>query len=402
MSAELSNKALHLPSLSISGFRGIRALSIPHLGRVTLFVGKNSVGKTTLLDAVRVYAARGRYAVLADILRQRDELTDTVDKDGDEMLAPNGEALFHGWHSSPDTPIAIGLEGETSLLCIRVVPISKRNMHRWRRAIPESFLDDDMKELKVEFQGAKQEMPIGNLESRTPFRFTPRMWRNYQTQRQPRLIDLGRGRPLIPRIWRNDETQLPAEILCESLGPSLLTNADVARFWDKVALTDDETQAVEALHLLFGDTVERVAVIGDDRRTRPYGRRAVVKLKGQERPVPLKSLGEGAVRLFGVAVALANSQGGFLVIDEAENGIHYSVQRDFWHMVLKTAYANNVQVVATTHSWDCAAGFAQAAADVEDVKGVLIRLEGEGDQLRAVEYSEDALKAATEQGIEVR
>ena len=389
MSAEPSNKALHLPSLSIKGFRGIKELSIPSLGRVTLFVGKNGVGKTTLLDAVRVFAARGRYSVLADILRQHDELTDAIDEDGDEMFVPNWEALFHGWHSSPDEPISIGLvglEGETSPLCIRTVPISKRNLAQFlddEKIIPEYFLDDDVKAIQIEFQGAKQEMPIGNLGVRIPFRF-------------------------MRRIWRNDETQLLSEILCESLGPSLLSNADVARFWDKVALTEDETRALEALNLLFGD-IDRAAVVGTSKETPlpfpPYGRhgrRAVVKLKGQERPVPLKSLGDGAVRLFGVALALANSQGGFLVIDEAENGIHYLMQRDFWRMVLKTAYANNVQVLATTHSWDCAAGFAQAAVDVEEVKGMLIRLEEDGDQMRVVEYSEDALKIAAERGIEVR
>ncbi len=90
------------------------------------------------------------------------------------------------------------------------------------------------------------------------------------------------------------------------------------------------------------------------------------------------------------------------MIDEAENGIHHSVQHDFWKMVLKTAHENNVQVLATTHSWDCAAGFAYAATDVGEVEGVLIRLEGEGGQVRAIEYSEDDLRIAAEQGIEVR
>lgn len=50
---------LHLPDLSISGFRGIEQLSIGRLGRVTLLAGRNGVGKTTVLDAVRVPCGAG-------------------------------------------------------------------------------------------------------------------------------------------------------------------------------------------------------------------------------------------------------------------------------------------------------------------------------------------------------
>lgn len=57
---------LFLPHLSIRGFRGITELVIPRLGRVTLLAGKNSVGKTTVLDAVRVYAAREVVGILMD------------------------------------------------------------------------------------------------------------------------------------------------------------------------------------------------------------------------------------------------------------------------------------------------------------------------------------------------
>ena len=61
MSEGSPSNHLHLPSLSIKGFRGIDDLSISRLGRVTLLAGKNGVGKTTVLEACRVYAARGRY-----------------------------------------------------------------------------------------------------------------------------------------------------------------------------------------------------------------------------------------------------------------------------------------------------------------------------------------------------
>ena len=255
-------------------------------------------------------------------------------------------------------------------------PPSEEAAERLRDLIPEHFSDDDVKSLKIKFRDTNQEIPMLNSLP------VPRFRR--------------------PGAW-NEESQLPPEIRCESLGPSLLDNARLARLWDKVALTDDETRAVQALKLIYSDKVDRVAVIGDDTGSRlSHGRRTVVKIKGQDRPVPLKSLGDGAVRLFGVALALANSQGGFLVFDEAENGIHYSVQRDFWKMVLKTAHENNVQVFATTHGWDCVAGFAQAVTDVDEVEGMLIRLEREGSRIRAVEYSEADLKIAAEQGIEVR
>ena len=118
--------------------------------------------------------------------------------------------------------------------------------------------------------------------------------------------------------------------------------------------------------------------------------------------MPLRSLGDGALRLFAVALGLGVSRDGFLLIDEAENGIHYSVERDYWRMVLQTAHENNVQVVATTHSWDCIRGFAQAATDLNDVDGVLVRLDRQAETLHAVEYSEEELQIAAEQGIEVR
>ena len=71
-------------------------------------------------------------------------------------------------------------------------------------------------------------------------------------------------------------------------------------------------------------------------------------------------------------------------------------------MVLQTAERNNVQVLATTHSSDCIVGFTKAANELEEVEGVLYRIQRNGEQLRAVEYSEETLRAAAKHGIEVR
>ena len=364
---------LHLPNLTIRRFRGIRDLSIERLGRVTLIAGKNGVGKTTVLDAVRTYAARGQVAALSSILNAREELAITAGEDSKEAVEPDWEALFYGRQSSPHSGIVVGPTGSDQYLSIKVTPLNMDEVATWRTVLSVQYLEEEARMLRVTFAGGEQATPL--FASKTPW------------------LHLATG--------TESKSELPPSTRCESLGPSVLDGANLGRLWDKVALTDHESHAVQALRLVFGDAVKRAAVIGHVLDVR-NGRRAVVRIADQERPVPLRSLGDGAVRLFGVALALANSQGGFLLIDEAENGIHHTIQRDFWRMVLLTAQENNVQVFATTHSWDCAAGFAQAAVEAEGVEGALVRLDSDGENIRAVEYSERQLHVAAEQGIEVR
>ena len=99
---------LHLHSLSITGFRGIDELSIPRLGRVTLLAGKNSIGKTTVLEAIRIYAARGRYSALSGLLVDHEEMSTMVDEDDANSLERNLAALFYGREISVGARISIG------------------------------------------------------------------------------------------------------------------------------------------------------------------------------------------------------------------------------------------------------------------------------------------------------
>ena len=358
---------LHLSELSINEFRGIDRLSIPRLGRVTLLAGINSVGKTTVLDAVRVYAARGRYSVLSELLRDRQEVTDITDEDGDRRLALDWMSLFHRRNPSKRAEISIGPKDMEERLKISVIDD------------PQEAISPDLADsigVKVTFR--KYEKSLLDLSYAGSYRHT-------------------RSR----RITNEDEP--PPAITCEYLGPGMLSERHTSRLWDSVALTEDETHVQAALNLVIGSDVAGIAMVGDNAsRTVRDVRRVIVRLERHDRPVPLKSLGDGAVRLFGVALALANSRGGFLLIDEAENGIHHTVQHDLWKMILRTAHTNDVQVLATTHSWDCVRGFAYAVSEYKDAAGVLIRLDRDDRGLRAVEYSEEDLKIAADQGIEVR
>ena len=337
---------------------------------MTLVAGKNGSGKTTLLEAVQVYAARGRYAILNGLLRNREEVLEESTEDGVTRPETDWGALFYGRSIPIGVRISIGPNDPFLQVSIEVI---SGQAEQFGFYASERYFDEEMTWFRVEFQGKKFELPT-----------IP-----------PRLLRLTHRRP---------EAELPPSVDCNLLGPGLPDNAELAGFWDNVALTDDEDLAVAALDQVTNEVVERVAVIGQGRRSTrlDHGRRVMAKIAGRNAPIPLKSLGDGATRFFALALTLANSRDGFLVIDEAENGIHHSMQRALWKMVLQTALNNNVQVLAVTHSWDCVRGFAQAAMELEDVDGALVRLERKGDETRAIEYSEQELQVVAEQGIEVR
>jgi AAA15 family ATPase/GTPase len=113
-------------------------------------------------------------------------------------------------------------------------------------------------------------------------------------------------------------------------------------------------------------------------------------------------MGDGMNRMLNLILALVNAQNGMLLVDEVENGIHYSIQPDLWRLVFHTAQRLNVQVFATTHSLDCVHAFQQAAAENVDEEGVLIRLQHRKGEVEAVLFDEDKLGLATREQIEVR
>ena len=353
------DQSLHLPSLVIKNFRGIDELTIPRLGRVTLLAGKNGVGKTTVLDAVRIWADRGLTNRIDTILVARGDAFTTTAGDKTNVV-PDRLALFTKRERSKDVLITIGPAADAgATLGIRQIP------------------------------------PPWDPDALDPSRAADR--NRIELERQFGEFDA------VAYLALSLSASLPEAIACIILGPNGPTDRIVEQYWSEVALTSQEDRALDALNLITAAEVERVAALGPPVGGGPIQpRRMMVKVKGVDYQVPLRTLGDGAMRTYAVALALAKSSGGFLLIDEAENGIHHSIQPKFWNMVLQTAQRNNVQVIATTHSWDCVKGFAQAANELEDVEGLLVRIERVPIGLRAITYDESRLKTVARSGIEVR
>ena len=370
---------LLLNALEIHEFRAYEHLLIDRFGRVNLIVGKNNVGKSTFLEALWLYTQRARPSVLVELLRSRDELSRYV-RHSEEGTIDSKERiwdikhLFYGHVDvrDIDKSIIIGpidTPDETLSLSIRWY-VSEPDKEG---GIQRRLVDDPSKRPEAE------PFIVGQIGTTT-----------LRLYRLDRVMDR-----LYGPIASSDIETIP----CRFIKANGLSAEDIAQLWDNVALTDWEETVVAALHIIAPE-VRRISFLGSQEKF--SNRIPVVRIQGFAEPISLRSMGEGMNRLLGVILALVNARKGILLIDEIESGLHYTVQTDIWRMIFKIAHQLDVQVFATTHSWDCIEAFQKAA--VEDIKneGLVIRLERKDAGIGATLFNEHQLTVATREQIEVR
>ena len=73
----------------------------------------------------------------------------------------------------------------------------------------------------------------------------------------------------------------------------------------------------------------------------------------QQTRVPIAGFGDGLHRALLLACALVRCRKGVLLIDEIDDGLHYSLLPKLWRFLVEGARELDVQVFATTHSKDC-------------------------------------------------
>ena len=358
--------SLLLPNLAIKGFRGIKSLRIPKLGRATLLTGKNGVGKTTVLEAARLWAARGSSQPIIDMLSNRGEITVNVDGQIEQRNAAFIFDMFWGRDPAENEEFSLG-------------PYNEKNNRKLQ--------------FRLESKNIQIFSVTHNINRRTTFtnvvavetefagRTATTVWTPNPTRSES----------------KHQEEKIPEGLRCEYLGPAALERKTLVEFRDKVALTDDEDLVISVMNEALNLGINKIATIGEGNNLQ-----LLAKIEGMGSRVPLGSLGEGATRVFSIILALASCKNGLLLIDDVGNGIHYSIQEKLWRTICQTAQDYNVQVIATTHSYDCIVGFAGAVQKNEIVEGIVVRIEDVEGGLGAVTMDKLDLSVLTRHGMEIR
>ena len=178
---------------------------------------------------------------------------------------------------------------------------------------------------------------------------------------------------------------------------SIHPEKELAEAWDKIRIQKKNQLLKNALQIIDKN-------IDDVFYT--TNQVTMVSVAGEEEARSIKSMGEGMSRLLQIFLYAYQAKGGYLMIDEFENGLHYSIQEEVWEKLFKLAKELDIQVFATTHSEDTIKAFCKVALK-SDEEGRLIALgrspapEDKG-RIVAVSYDEKEIAVISRTGMEVR
>jgi len=383
-----------LDSLKIQNYKALKGLDIDRLGRFNLIVGKNNSGKSTVLESIRILAAQGNPELIDDIIRSHDDeilaqsKKDFTGEDNDRLNIYEG--LFTNRVFPVDgSSIFIGLCNKEKYIEIRHV-----------------FFKDEITETKagsgdITTSRTRKIFDLLNETIDHNFEQTIQIISSENKERPLYLdrfddINFRRRSIIFDRTGVIPVSFIPTQFLSMDL---------LADLWDKTILTDYFVNVKKFLNLISSD-LEDVAFIKVKRsRYKDFERTGIIKLKNQANPIPLNSMGDGILRILQLVLGIQPAAGGILLIDEFENGLHFSVQEKLWELIFELAKTLNIQVFATTHSWDCIEAFTHAAETKQD-DAVLVKIsEGIGEKKNTIissVYEKEDMLRLTQADVEVR
>ena len=363
---------MKLNSFEINNFRGFSQLCLPDLGRVNLIAGENNVGKTAVLEALWQFTAPNQpgIGVRLDMFRgitqvDRQELMFDLFNQYD-VSRPIEFAATGDWGENRRELRIEAMPREMSRTAISTVdqdgrPEFERGRIESDHEIILKYVDETG---SYESSGWYVAKPLGpaveeGIEARQALIPGPRSSNHYFSARQR------------------------------------TTDVEVANMFGAMQVKGLEAPLLDALKA-FEPNLRGLTVI-------PINGVPMVHANVQmERLIPMGLMGDGINRLLSFAVTFASAPKGFVLLDEIENGIHYSKLVDLWRAISAFSESFDVQVFATTHSMECVRAAHNAFSGHLTYDFRYHRLDRIKGDTKAETFDKELLDAALEGNLEVR
>lgn len=353
-------------SLTVRNFRGISNLLISDFKRVNLLVGRNNCGKTSILEAIFCVSNPGNPQLPVTTANLRGYIV------ADER---SWALFFHnlGAHKP------INLEAElASPHGNRILTITPHRQSRAAQVIASSRAGIVTEQIKgfagteIAINGLDLDFEIKDRGAKDAKKFKSSVY--FEGVSAPNLLGGAAISPLRQETPQN---------YSETLKASLLTPSQIGNPKENFGRAQSEKR-IDRIVAVLREIEPALTSLS-------LGLDYIEADIGLKRLVPINVMGDGIVRALATLLAMSSYQDGILLIDEIETGLHYSALTVLWKAILKAAIDFNVQVVATTHSKECAAALNQL--DSGDDIGVF-RIERAGEEHEAVQLDKTSLSTA--------
>lgn len=372
-----------IESLAVENYRSFESYRIDRLATVNLLVGRNNCGKTSLLEAVEFLALGGAVEMLVRTAIRRNEMVGVANPEfyrGREFH-PDITHFFRHHILGCESEFAIEGIGAGQFRVLINCDAAQRSDATQRKLFNEQEITSSGWLLEVYRNG--EDTPVSVLPVFPDGTLEVREARSYV---QRRSLPLGRR----------------GGAAVEFITTASLDSSALSDLWNQIIRAKQEQFVVGALTLIE-ESIDSIQFL-----TETGGGTAGILIgttdsdSEADRRVPLGSFGEGMKRLLALAMALARTTNGILLVDEIDTGLHHSVLPDMWKLVIETAIRNNVQVFATTHSLDCLRGLDAVCQDRPDFAGEVLVHKLDRNLDFAVTLDAADFQMAIEQELEVR
>ena len=351
-------------SFNIKNFRGFKDFSIDSLGRINLVIGQNNIGKTALLEGLFLLLGSNNAHLPLRLNTFRG--LDTFPLEAEEIW---GWLFYNRQIDSPiqleaidkhDIKHTLSIKLETS--ATEVSSGKEGNLILGQKLI--STTESENKTLLLNYSNNKN---------------------TYKAQ--ARIIaggiehSAGSFSPFSPSYYLGSNIRTPIQ--------------DSVNLFSKLERDGKHEEIISTLKIIEPD-LKRLAVsyIG--------GIPNIFADIGRKPLLPITFMGEGINKLLSILLSIASSPNGCVLIDEIENGLHYSVMTTVWQAIGDLVKKLNTQLVITTHSLECIQSAEQVCEQSEDYNFKLYRLERADKEIRVIKYDQQDLETSLELGWEVR
>ncbi len=323
-----------IKNVNIKNFRCFRNSNFKGFKRINLIGGKNNSGKTAFLEAIFFNTSPRPTSV--ELLRRFRQIDFSFMKEMPERAWDN---LFYDKKTKEASLRLENEEGNNISLMLRCDEV----VEDFVKFISEE--DNDNKD-DVKFQEIRE--LLSNKEAkRSTLHLEYKL--NGEKGISASLIAYNKG--LISK-----GINLPNPKYIHFIPSSFrVSSTALAEEFDKADLNGLSSRVLQAFQVIDAGITEV--------KTISIGQPSIYIRTSSNDFLPIGLFGDAINKVSYFILKMINNKNSILLIDEIENGIHYSAHAALWDRIFELAAAFNVQLFATTHSIEMIRAFNKVVAD---------------------------------------